>query len=109
MNGSRATALSDSRAADRGSEPIDMRPKTFINAAPTIHVDAPPVRYTLALGAAAAAVLVRAALSPLLGSWQPFLTIYPAVLLVALRCGWRPASATLAVSLPLCVALFQRL
>jgi|GEM_PF-1809567 len=83
-----------------------MRPKTFINAAPTIHVDAPPVRYTLALGAAAAAVLVRAALSPLLGSWQPFLTIYPAVLLVALRCGWRPASATLAVSLPLCVALF---
>ncbi len=83
-----------------------MHPERPTDMTLSVYTDAPTARYAVALGAAGAAVLLRLALSPLLGAWQPYVTIYPAVLVVAYLSGWRPAAATLAAALPLCAALF---
>jgi len=51
-------------------------------------------RYGLAVAAVVAAVLVRWALNPLLGTRIPYLTIYPAMMVVAVSLGSGPALVT---------------
>lgn len=51
-------------------------------------------RYTLAIGAAAAAILVRLALDPLWGSKIPFITLFPGIMLSAWFGGLWPGMVT---------------
>jgi PAS domain S-box-containing protein len=65
---------------------------------PTSYVRVPdwpaPVRYAIAVGAAAAVVALRAALAPLLGQELPFLTLISAVVVSAWAGGFWPSMLT---------------
>ena len=65
---------------------------------PTSHIRVPdwpaPVRYAIAVGAAAAVVALRAALAPLLGQELPFLTLISAVVVSAWAGGVWPGMLT---------------
>jgi signal transduction histidine kinase len=63
--------------------------------------DHPPARYGLAVTLTLAAVLARAALDPILGERIPYLTIYPAIMIVAVVVGTGPAIATTLLSVVL--------
>ncbi|HWI57034.1 MAG TPA: PAS domain S-box protein [Bacillota bacterium] len=56
-------------------------------------------RYGMAVLAAVVALLVRAGLDPWIGHYQPWVTVYVAVLLVGWRVGWGPALVTALVGL----------
>ncbi len=63
-------------------------------------------RYGLALAAALAAVLFRWVLNPVLGPRIPYLTIYPAMMIVAVTLGARPALVTTLLGLLLIEVFF---
>jgi PAS domain S-box-containing protein len=56
------------------------------------------VRYTVAIGAAAAAVLLRLALEPVWGFKLPFITLFPAIMLSAWVGGLGPGIVTTAIT-----------
>ncbi|MDQ4081040.1 MAG: DUF4118 domain-containing protein, partial [Gemmatimonadota bacterium] len=58
----------------------------------------PVARYALAIGAAAAAVLVRLALEPVWGVKLPFITLFPAIMLSAWVGGLGPGILTTAIT-----------
>jgi signal transduction histidine kinase len=49
------------------------------------------IRYAVALSAAAGALLLRVALSPFLGDYAPFITVFPAIAFCAWYCGVGPS------------------
>jgi signal transduction histidine kinase len=58
-----------------------------------------PARHAAALAAILVALLVRAALSPLLGDYVPFITLFPAVIFAAWFCGIGPSILSVVVAL----------
>jgi hypothetical protein len=52
------------------------------------------VRYGVAVGVAAATILLRLALNPVFGSDLPFITFYPAVVVIAWLAGFWPGVLT---------------
>src|SRR5690606_28261969 len=58
--------------------------------------------YAISIAVVAAAIVLRLLLDPLLGDRLPFLTLLPAVALVAWLCGRSPAL----LAIPLCLAAF---
>ncbi len=57
-------------------------------------------RYASALAVILLALLVRAALTPLLGDYAPYITLFPAVVLAAWFCGIGPSILSVVVALP---------
>jgi signal transduction histidine kinase len=66
----------------------------------------PTVRYGSAVAVALAAVFLRWLLDPILGERIPYLTVYPAIMIVAVMLGAGPAMATTLLSLVLIEFLF---
>jgi signal transduction histidine kinase len=59
----------------------------------------PWLRYALALLATVAALLLRLALNPFLGPYQPYITLFPAVAFSAWYCGIGPSILSVALTL----------
>src|SRR5258705_5115779 len=57
------------------------------------------VRYATALAAILVALLVRGALSPFVGDYVPFITLFPAVIFAAWFCGTGPSILSVVVAL----------
>jgi len=58
-----------------------------------------PARYATALAAILVALLVRGALSPFVGDYVPFITLFPAVVFAAWFCGIGPSILSVVVAL----------
>jgi signal transduction histidine kinase len=69
-------------------------------------IRAPYVRYGSAVAMALAAVFLRWLLDPILGERIPYLTVYPAIMIVAVTLGAGPAMATTLFSLVLIELFF---
>ncbi|MCE5184786.1 MAG: PAS domain S-box protein [Planctomycetaceae bacterium] len=82
-------------------------PPMFLERPQKLLIRTPAYKYAFSVLMAGAAILLRYALVPLVGSGSQYLTIYPIVILIATCAGRWPAVVTAAISSTVSVYLFS--